>query len=397
MSKSRLILITNPGSSSRKYALYQGQDLLASLHFEFENKSVICTIKTADGTKKQLDQTFPDLNSTVSAIQSILTSEKLLSPDQKLDAILARVAAPGDFFAEDHLVDDNYLKQLEIAKQRAPLHVPVVAGEIDQFVKTFQGTPVIAISDSAFHATKPPVARYYAIDTALANDHQIKRYGYHGLSVGSIVEYMRKVDILPEKLIICHIGSGTSVSAVKNGAPVENSMGYSPLEGAVMSTRSGNIDLAAALAIKKHQNLSSDQDLELYLNKQSGLKGLSGQTDDMREIIDLKNQGDERADFAFDLFIYRLQSLIGQAAASLDGVDALVFTATIGERNAEIRAKITEKLSYLGFSLDPAKNTAEMPNRHTNIAKTKKPLFVIRTDEFEEMLRRATLVLDHLA
>lgn len=397
MSKQRLILITNPGSSSRKYALYQGTNLLASLHFEFENKVVICTLKTADGTKKQLDQTFEDLTSTVSAIQSILTKENLLQSGQKLDAILARVAAPGDFFAKDHLVDDNYLKQLEIAKARAPLHVPVVAGEIAEFVKSFAGTPVIAISDSAFHAEKPILARYYAFDTELADQHQIKRYGYHGLSVGSIVQYLKKIDLLPEKLIVCHIGSGTSVSAVKDGQPIENSMGYSPLEGAIMSTRSGNIDLAAALAIKKAQNFTSDQEIELYLNKQAGLKGLSGQTDDMREVIDLKNQGDERADLAFNLYIYRLQALIGQMAASMDGADAIVFTATIGERNAEIRAKITEKLNYLGFSLDNHKNTAEMPDRHTNIAKGKKPLYVIRTDEFEEMLRRATIVLDSLA
>ena len=396
MSNKRLILITNPGSSSRKYAIYSGDELVASLHFEFENKVVICTVKTADGSKKQLDITFPDLSSTVSAIEDILKTEHILSDGQQFDAILARVAAPGDYFAADHIVDENCLKQLEIAKKRAPLHVPVVAGEIDQFVKTFKGIPVITISDSAFHATKPAVAKYYAIDTDLADKENIKRYGYHGLSMGSIVEYMKDHEILPEKLIVCHIGSGTSITAIKDGLSIENSMGYSPLEGAVMSTRTGNIDAAAALAIKKNLNFTSDEELELYLNKKAGLFGLSGQTDDMREIIDLKNQGDKRANFAYDLYMYRLQTLIGHMSAALGGVDAIVFTATIGERSAPVRSNVVEKLGYLGLALDEDLNTSELHERHTNIAKGKKPIYVIRTDEFEEMLRRASLLLDEL-
>lgn len=394
MSNQRLILITNPGSSSRKYALYRGSDLLASLHFEFENKAVICTLKTADGNKKRLDRTFSDLSSTVSAIQSILVEEKLLSPNEKLDAILARVAAPGDYFTADHLVDDTCLAEIEQAKKRAPLHVPVVAAEIDQFITAFAGVPVVAISDTAFHAGKPEIARYYAYDTDLANQTGIKRYGYHGLSVGSIVEYMKRVNILPEKLVVCHIGSGSSVTAVKNGQPHETTIGYSPLEGVMMSTRAGSMDVAAGLAIKRALDLKTDEELEIYLNKKAGLLGVSGQSDDMREILDLKNQGDKKATFAHDLYIYRLQSAIGQMVAAMDGVDAIVFTATIGERNEHIRRAITDKLSYLDFHLDDAKNSGEMIERHTNIAKdNKKPLYVIRTDEFEEMIRRADIIL----
>lgn len=389
---NNLILIINPGSSSRKYAIYDGRKLVMSLHFEYENQKVICTLTDANGKKRLLDKTFLDFDSTAFAIRDILDEEGVLGRNEKFAAILARVVAPGDYFTADHLVEEECFKQLEVAKRRAPLHVPVVAKEIEQFVKFFEDVPVIAISDSAFHANKPAVAKFYAINADLADEHEIKRYGYHGLSVGSVVEYMKSQKILPKKLVVCHIGSGTSVTAVLNGVSVENSMGYSPLEGAVMSTRAGDIDTAAAMAVKQVMKFD-DEELKSYLNKKSGLFGLSGETNDMREIIDFMKKGDVRAKFAYDLFIYRLQTLIGKMAAVMDGVDALVFTATIGERNAMIRSDIMKKLDYLGLEIDADLNNGKMSGRHTNIASGKKPVYVISTDEFEEMLRRAEILL----
>lgn len=394
MEENRLILITNPGSSSRKYALYRGQELVCSLHFEFEGKTIICTLKKADGSKKVLKQEFKELTSTVANINRILTEEGYLGGMSKLDAILARVAAPGTYFSEDHVVDEEYLKQLESAKKRAPLHVPVVAAEIEHFVKSFKGTPIIAISDSSFHADRPDLMKYYAIDTELADKADIKRFGYHGLSVGSIVNYMKSQDILPEKLIVCHLGSGSSVTAVFEGKALDTTMGYTPLPGLTMATRCGDIDVAAALRIKHYLGYESDESLEKYLNKQCGLLGLSGQSDDMREILRLRDEGDKRGTFAHAMFVYKVQSAIGQMAASLGGVDAIVFTATIGERSEEIRRTVTQKLAYLGFTIDEAKNIAEMPERHTDISATdSKPVWVIRTDESEEMIRRAGAIL----
>ncbi len=395
MANPRLILITNPGSSSRKYALYREDEFLCSLHFEFENKKVICTLKSSDGSKKKLKQDFKSLSNTVSHLNEILTEEGYLGGVSKIDAILARIVATGDYFTEDHLVDEECLKMLEIAKKRTPLHVPVVANEIESFVKVFKGTPVIAISDSSFHADRPNLMKYYAIDTELADKAEIKRYGAHGLSVGSIVNYMKEQEILPGKLIVCHLGSGSSVTAVFEGKSLDTTMGYTPLEGVMMSTRSGSIDPAAALAIKRAKKFTDDEDLEQYLNKKCGLLGVSGQTDDMREIIRLRDEGDDRGTFAHAMFVYRIQMAIGQMAASLGGVDAIVFTATIGERSDEIRRMISQKLSYLGFALDDSKNVDEMPERHTDIsAEGSKPIWVIRTDEFEEMIRRAKLILD---
>ena len=393
--ENRLILITNPGSSSRKYALYKGQELLCSLHFEFEGKEIVCTLKRADGSKKKIKTDFKALASCVANLSEILTAEGYLGGVSKIDAILARVVAPGEFFSHDHLVDENVLKELEKAKKKAPLHVPVVAGEIEHLVKSFKGVPVITITDSGFHNDRPDLMKYYAIDTEIADKYDIKRWGYHGLSVGSVVNYMKAQDILPQKLIVCHIGSGASVTAVFEGKCLDTSMGYTPLEGVMMATRCGSLDAAAALALKRALKYESDESLEKYLNKECGLLGVSGQSDDMRDILRLRDEGDKRGTFAHALYVYMLQRAIGQMAAALGGVDAIVFTATIGERSDEIRRVTTQKLAYLGLALDEEKNVAEMPERHTNIAaEGSKPVWVIRTDEAEEMIRRGLAVLD---
>ncbi|MBQ9029166.1 acetate/propionate family kinase [Candidatus Saccharibacteria bacterium] len=394
MDKNKLILITNPGSSSRKYALYKGNELICSLHFEFEGKEIICTLKKADGSKKVLKQTFKELTSTVANINRILTEEGYLGGMTKIDAILARVACPGDYFTKDHIVDEEYLKALEKGKKRAPLHVPVVAGEIEHFVKSFKNTPILAISDTSFHNDRPDLMKYYGFDTEIADKADIKKFGYHGLSIGSIVNYMQAQDILPEKLIVCHLGSGSSLTAVFEGKSLDTTMGYSPIGGLLMATRCGDMDPAAALALKRHLGYESDESLEKYLNKECGLLGVSGQSDDMREILRLRDEGDKRGTFAHAMYVYRVQSCIGQMAASLGGVDAIVFTATIGERSEEIRRTVTQKLNYLGFSLDDEKNVGDFSERHVNIAADgSKPIWVIRTDEFEEMLRRAAMLL----
>ena len=397
MNNDRLILITNPGSSSRKYALYRGNIFLCSLHFEFEGEKIIYTLKKADGEKTKTETELKDLNSVVSSLEKILMDEKYIGGPAKIDAIVARVAAPGSYFAKDHVVDEECLKQLEVAKERAPLHAPVIANEIAHLKKSFSDTMLIAVSDSGFHQSRPELMQAYAIDTELAEKFDIKRWGYHGLSMGSIVRYMEGQEILPEKVIICHIGSGSSITAVYNGKSHDTTMGYRPLEGVMMATRTGSMDVAAALAIKRELKIKTDNELEKYLNRKGGLLGVSGQSDDMREIIKLRDEGDKRGSFAHALYVYRLQSAIGQMAASLGGVDALVFTATIGERSDDIRRMVTQKLSYLGLSLDEEKNSGEMSARHVNIAaSSSKPIYVIRTDESDEMIVRANLLMNKI-
>lgn len=391
----KMFLVTNPGSSSRKYALYKGNDVICTLHFEMEGKDVVCTLKRADGSKTKLTDGFKKLTETVKYVKKILADEGYLGKNAKLDAILARVASTGDFFTADHIVDEDCLKRLEIAKKRAPLHVPVVAAEISECVKEFDGTPVITITDSGFHNTRDDVHTYYAIDPELADKAEIKRYGYHGLSMGSISEYLKNNGLLAEKVIACHLGSGSSLTAMLNGESYDTTMGYTPLEGVMMATRCGDLDATAAIAIGRELNLEGEK-LEEYLNKQCGLKGVTGETDDMREVLSLRADGDKRAKLAYEMFIYRIQRAIGQLAASLQGVDALVFTATIGERNAEIRRDIVAGLGYLGFKINDTKNDDGLGDaRHCIIsAASSKPIYVIQTDETGEMIRRALLLLE---
>ncbi len=391
----KLFLVTNPGSSSRKYALYRGNEVVCNLHFELEGKDVVCTLKFPDGNKKKLTEGFKKLTETVKYVKKILEDEGYINKNTTLDAILARVAATGDFFAADHKVDDECLKRLEAAKKRAPLHVPVVAAEIEECVKEFQGTPVITISDSAFHNTRDDVRKYYAIDKELADQVEIKRYGYHGLSIGSVADYLAANRLNAEKVVVCHIGSGSSVTALKDNQSFDTTMGYSPLEGLMMATRCGDIDATAAIAIGRELNLDGEK-LEEYLNKKCGLLGVTGETDDMREVISMRDDGDERAKLAYNMYIYRLQKAIAQMAAALQGIDALVFTATVGERNAEIRRDIVAGLGYLGFKISDTKNADGLgDDRHCLIsAAGSKPIYVIQTDETGEMIRRALKLLE---
>lgn len=389
----KIFLVTNPGSSSRKYALYKGSQQICSLHFETEDKKLICTLKHEDGHSQKFTDGFKRIADTIRYTYNILTETGYLSADDKIDGILARVVATGEFFNNDYIVDADCLRRLEEEKRRAPLHVPVIAAEISKCVETFPETPVIIISDSHFHHTRDEVHKLYAIDVDLANRAEIKRYGYHGLSMGAVRNYLRDHDLLPERLVACHLGSGASLTAIKGGYSFDTTMGYTPLEGVMMATRSGDIDPAAATAIQRELGLN-DEAVEEYLNRQCGLLGVSGVSGDMRDVLELRSSN-PRAQLAYDMYIYRIQRAIGEMTASMCGTDALVFTATIGERNSEIRRDIVAGLEYLGFKLDNAKNDAGLGDaEHVDVsAEGSKPIYVIHTDEAAAMLRRAELLL----
>lgn len=391
----KLFLVTNPGSSSRKYALYHDDEsLICALHFETEDKTLICTLKRADGSKVKFTEGFKRIADTIRYTRDILEKEGYLDEHTEIAAILARVAATGEFFSDDHLVDDDCLRRLEEEKRRAPLHVPVIAAEISECLKTFPGTPVITISDSHFHHTRDNVHKYYAIDTDLADRAEIKRYGYHGLSMGAVRNYMRDQGILVSRIVACHLGSGASLTAIKDGYSYDTTMGYTPLEGVMMATRCGGLDPAAASAIQRELGFT-EEGLEEYLNRQCGLLGVTGKTCDMREVIELRNNSDDRAELAYDMYIYRIQRAIGEMAAAMHGLDALVFTATIGERNAMIRHDIIAGCGYLNLFIDEAKNQAGLGDQlHVNIASKKSlPIYVIQTNETDAMIRRAKILL----
>lgn len=385
---SKLILISNPGSASRKYALYDDTNLIANLHFELDEEDVICELKDADGKKRKVDIDIEKLADAATEVSKILDREKFCSDKNPLEAIIIRVVAPGDYFTENHVVDDEFMRQLEIAAERNPVHVPNTMNEIKLLREAFAGIKIVAISDSAFQWQKPDTMKYYSFDINLANQFEIKRYGYHGLSNAFVSRYMREHNILPQKMIVMHLGSGASVSAILNGRAMDTSMGYTPLDGLAMSTRMGTIDAMAAIELKKALAIKDDTEYELYLNKKCGLLGLSGVSDDLREVIKKRDEGYLSAAMAHSIFIYRIQAYIGQMAASLAGADAIVFTGTIGERSEEIRRAVTQKLGYLGFVLDPIRNIqADFKDRHAIISRPEsKPIYIVQTDETAQMI-----------
>ncbi|NTW61833.1 acetate/propionate family kinase [Candidatus Saccharibacteria bacterium] len=388
MEKKSLIFVANPGSASRKYALFEDGQNRAGIHFEYVGDSIVGTL-SYDGQKRVINFDDKDLTTVSSHVLQMLRDNKVIGPNDKIDAIGIRIVAPSRRFMQDEVINTELLNALSNLQEDDPLHIKSALEEIKQLQVYFKDVPIVAVSDSAFHKTKPERAWYYGVDTKLANKLGIERYGYHGISLGSIVGRLKGSDILMPKTIICHLGSGSSVTAVENGKSIDNTMGYSPLEGVIMATRSGSIDVSAALAIKRDLKLS-DHELEQYLDKQSGLLGVSGTSDDIRQLLNSESKGDNRAELALDLFVYRIQQAIGQMAASLDGVNCLVFTGTVGERSNIIRTRITKQLSFLGFQVDKDINEETFePTDVANIAShDSKPILVISTDEAAEIAHR---------
>jgi acetate kinase len=388
MKPKPLIFIVNPGSASRKYALYTGGLRLASIHFEIVDGKVVGAL---DYAGQHHVEKYDDANLANAPHRALplLLKYGIIIQANDIDAIGIRIVAPSKRFMQDVLITDKVVAFLDHMSQESPLHIKTALLEIKQLRIRFPKVPIIAISDSAFHSTKPNRARYYGIDTKLADKLEIERYGFHGVSIESVVKNLKKHEILLSKTIICHLGSGCSVTAVQNGKSVDTTMGYSPLEGVMMATRSGSIDVSAALALKRELGISPSE-LEEYLFRESGLLGVSGSSDDIRQLLESEAKGDVRAKLALDIFVYRIQQSIGQMVASMDGINCLVFTGTVGERSSIIRGRILDRLHYLGFECDLKSNLKTFePIGVENIAgPSSKPILVIVTDEAAELASR---------
>lgn len=380
MDMDPLILIANPGSASRKYALYQGTEPRADMHFEFEDGKIVCTIKTADQKFTETTE-LKELVESSSVIVSLLHENNILSPDETISSVGLRFVAPGSYFTEDHIIDDEFVARMEQTLPHAPLHIAATLAELQELRRQFADTTIVGVSDSAFHRNKPAYAEHYGLPLEDANRLEIKRYGYHGLSYMSVVKTLSDAGRLPQKTIVAHLGSGASISAILDGKSVDTSMGYSPLEGLIMSTRSGTIDAAITNVLRKELQLD-DSGIETYLNKKSGLLGLGG-SDDIRELLTREAAGDERATLALDTYAYTAQKVIANMAVAMDGVDTLVFTGTVGQRSAPMRERILSRLHHLGLEIDTEKSEncdASQPIVAIE-ADGSKPILVVATDE----------------
>ena len=388
---SPLILIANPGSASRKYALYEGEQELASLHFEWRQGQVVCTLSKGP-ERQELQTDTSNLQAATGQVVEILQSNGVLEAGQQISGIGLRVVAPGAYFLEDHIIDDDFVFRLQAALPRAPLHIAASLQELLLLRQLFSSIPIVGVSDSGFHITKPDYAWNYGIPLEDADSYDVKRFGYHGLSVASVVHTLKAAQKLPPKLIVCHLGSGVSITAVHGGKSLDTTMGYSPLEGVIMATRSGNIDATAVRTLKEIHNLD-DAAVEDYLNNHSGLQGLGGSSD-VRELLQREANGETRASLALTTYIYSIQKAVGQMAAALGGADALAFAGTIGERSDVIRHRITSRLHYLDFILDQHTNqTCQTPEDLATISRLahSKPVYVIPAQESAEMGRHVLL------
>jgi acetate kinase len=384
----QVILIANPGSASRKYGLYQGEALRATLHFEHLDGKMTCTLGQAENTR-EIPVNITDLSDSSNQILSILQFNNVLRSDEKISYVGVRIVAPSDYFLRDMVIDNSVVDRLKSLEVRAPLHIRATMQEITSLKQNFVDAKIVGISDSAFHITKPDYAWGYGLPVEDAAKLEVKRYGYHGISMAAATNVLSQTGNLVPKMIICHLGSGASLTAIKDGKSVDNTMGYSPLEGLIMATRSGTIDPTAVGVLRDALGLDNTA-MEYYLNTKGGLLGLSGISSEIPELLKLEAQDNPRAHFAMETYLYNVKKAVGQMSGALGGADGLVFTGTVGERAVSIRERIVSGLEYLGFTLDKdMNNQCQRPTQLEKInTQQSKPILVIPTDESAEMCRR---------
>ncbi len=385
-----LILVANPGSSSRKYALYESDKLAlrAELHIESSDGQIVATLRTNSGSR-QVETTLSEVHDAPREVRGILVRENILNENEAITAIGLRVVAPGSYFMEDRVISDEVIAKLEETKSLAPIHIFATLEELKILREYFGQTPVVAVSDSAFHRTKPPYAWNYGINIQDADSLEIKRYGYHGISVASAVDELWNRGKLPPKVVVCHLGSGSSVSAIFHGRSIDNTMGFTPLEGVLMATRSGDISPGAVRALQTKLGMDWSG-TESYLNQRGGLLGIGG-SNDIRDLIEREENGDHLAHLALTTLVHTIHKAIGSMIATLNGCDLLVFTGTVGERSAILRKRIVAHLEFVDFIIDGNLNDGcTEPDQLTSISQSakSKPIIVIPTNESVEIAKR---------
>jgi acetate kinase len=395
MAVEPLVLVTNPGSASRKYAFFRRGVELASAHIEHVGKKLVLHI-TVD--KKTQDIQLHDviLEHSFDALLQVCLEKNILNDSIKIDAVAVRIVAPSAHFLQDRVLTDHELSLLHKLHDIAPLHLDAILHEIKDIRSVLPHIPLIGVSDSAYHATKPDYTWNYGINLHDADTFDIKRFGYHGISIESVMKQVKTTKYAPlSKVIVCHLGSGASITAVYNGKSVDTTMGYSPNEGLIMSTRSGTVEFSAGLALAKQKNISPEE-LSVELNTKSGLLGISGTSDDIRELLRLEAAGNHRAELALCMYVYTIRQAIARMTASLEGVDMIVFTGTVGQRSAIIRKRILTGLEYLGIVLSTSLNAkAEDPQGIAVLhPRTRsKPVLVVPSQEERVIASRARKLL----
>ena len=394
------ILVLNCGSSSIKYALYNMDDRSVMTSGGAERVGLdgaFVKVKLRSGQKKQIMHDIPEHTEGVKFIFSLLTDPDIgvIRDLSEIDAVGHRMVHGGEKFNKSVVLNDEVLKAFEECSSLAPLHNPANLKGVRAVAELMPGLPQVGVFDTAFHQTMPPKAYMYAIPYELYEKYGVRRYGFHGTShryVSHRVCDFLGVKMEEKKIITCHIGNGGSVAAVMNGKCVDTSMGLTPLEGLMMGTRSGDIDAGAVTFIEKTLGLDADG-LSNLLNKKSGVLGVTGISSDMREIDAAADKGDAKAKLALEMYNYRIKKYVGAYAAAMGGVDIIVFTAGVGENQANMREDVCGGMEWMGIKIDSKKNAGVRGEEAViSTPDSKVTVTVIPTDE-ELMIASDTMAL----
>lgn len=355
------ILVINAGSSSLKYQLINMDDksvmakgLCERIGIDGKN-----TFKPTGGTPVELTAPLKDHSDAIKSVIGALINPEygVISSMAEIDAVGHRVVHGGEMFSKSVIIDDEVMDAVEKCIPLAPLHNPANIIGINACKEVMPGVPQVGVFDTAFHQTMPEVEYMYGLPYELYEEYKIRRYGFHGTShnyvSGKAAEFLGK-DIRDLKIICCHLGNGSSITAVDGGKSVATTMGLTPLDGVIMGTRCGSID-PAIITFLMGKGMTA-QEVDTLINKKSGVQGISGVSSDFRDLAAAAAEGNKRAALAVDMFSYDVKKYIGSYAAVMGGVDAVVFTAGVGENDSDVRRKVTNGLEFLGIKIDEDKN-----------------------------------------
>ena len=393
------VLVINCGSSSLKFQLINSdtEEVLAKGLCERIGIDGRLTYQPAGGEKEKTDLAMPTHEEAIQYVINALTNEKtgVVKSLDEIGAVGHRVVHGGEKFASSAIITEEMKKAVEECNELAPLHNPANLIGIAACEKLMPGTPMVGVFDTAFHQTMPQKAYMYGLPYEYYEKYKVRRYGFHGTSHSFVSKRAAEILGVPydqTKTIVCHLGNGSSVSAVLNGKSVDTSMGLTPLEGLVMGTRSGDIDPAILEFIAKKENLDIDGLMDV-VNKKSGVYGLSGNlSSDFRDLWDAADAGNEKAKVALEVFAYRVAKYVGAYVAAMNGVDNIVFTAGIGENCALVRTKVCSYLGYLGITIDEEANGKRGEEIIISTPDSKVKVLVVPTNE-ELAIARETVAL----
>lgn len=394
------ILVINAGSSSLKARLYEAKKELkeiAQSHIDGIGEAKCrFTYKSADKNVGQ-NEKIPNHAVGVKFILDLLLKFKAITDLKEINAVGHRVVHGGEKYQKSVKIDSNVIKQIEKFSNLAPLHNPINLAAIKACQKLLPKAKQVAVFDTAFHQTMPEKAYLYGLPYKLYQKDQIRRYGFHGTNHKYVIERTHKLlKIKKSKIVSCHLGNGSSITAAIDGKSIDTSMGFTPLEGIMMGTRSGTIDPAITFHLQNNLKMKP-KDVDHLLNHESGLLGISEISSDMRDIYEKSQKGDEKARLAIEMLAYQIAKYCGAYSAAMQGLDAIIFTGGLGEKAFYVREKVLSYLEFLGFTIDKTKNASVKKSgfdfEEISPKRSRKKVFVIEANEAVQIGKETLSVL----